>query len=302
LYATAFAEVPDATPWLKGQFSQLRMRPAFKDAVLDAQTQAANEGVKLDTKNQTQIAHYAKMSLDDAINKAKAAGSDASGLISTRDKLVSVMESKDFAPSYRVARDTYKQMSQPINEADTAAAIQQASARPLDGQIMPNAFAKALSDRTAQRATGYSGATLENTMSPEALASLNGIKADLARSVAAQNSGRGPGSDTIQKLAYSNMIDQAGIPTWLRNFAPTEMAGNLALKGGNVIYGKASETMANRLAHTMLSPEEAARIMALPQAQQNEAIKSLMSNIGRTGGLLAPSMAAPSGLLAYPQQ
>lgn len=299
LYEAAFAQTPDTTPWLKGQFSNLKMRPAFKSAIQEAQERAMNEGIKLDPKNTTQVAHYAKMALDDMIGKAKASGGDAQGLISTRDKLVMVMESKDFAPAYREARSTYAAMSKPINEIDTVAAVQKAATNPLTEQLQPQAFARAMSDQTAQRATGFRGATMENTLSPEAMQQLQAIQADLARSQFAQNAGRGPGSDTIQKLAYSNMIDAAGIPSFLRNLGVGQIAGNLATRGADAIYGRASKEMSTKLAQSMLNPQEVARLL------QSGAISfPQYLALQKAGGLLgvtAGGQGMGAGLLVQPE-
>jgi len=285
LYKTAFAEVPTESPWIKGQFTQLSQRPAFKQALVDAQEQALNEGIKLDVTNTTQVAHYAKMALDDAIDRAIRAGSSAKGLISTRDKLVSVMESPDFAPSYRNARSTYAAMSKPVNEIDAAQAIQNAVTDKGTGRITPSKFFNALTDATAQKATGFSGATLANTFEPQNLATLQAIKQDLINAQYAQKAGKGAGSDTLQKLAYSNMVDQAGIPTWLRNFAPAQFGGNLLGRATDTVYGRANAEMSNKLAEILADPHAVAAIMRMPQAapsligpRAGNALRLLMQN------------------------
>lgn len=279
LYAKAFQEAPAATPWIKGEFSKLVQRPAFKDALKEAQSIALNEGIKLDPKNTTQIAHYAKMALDDAI--AAAEGNAQRALIGTRDKLVSLMESKDFAPSYREARATFAEMSKPINEIDVAAAIQKASVNPLKETIQPYAFSRAMSDQTAKKATKFNGATLENTLSPDALQTLRNIQADLARADFAANAGRA-GSDSVQKLAYSNLIDQAGIPGWLRSLSVAQLGGNLLGRGADAVYGRANAEMAKKLAESGLNPQEVARVMLLPQT----APSLLPQRLSTAGGLL----------------
>lgn len=307
LYKQAFSENPVDSPWIKGQFTQLMQRPAFRDALAKAQTLAANDGVKFDVKKQvfdpsktTQIAHYTKKALDDAIEAAQ--GEEQRILMGIRDKLVSTIESPKFSPSYAEARRTYAEMSKPVNQADIISSIQDRSINKLTGDVMPSAYARSLTDKTAQQATGFKKATLAGTMEPDQMAALDAIKQDLARSQFAQNAGRGPGSDTVQKLAYSNMIDAAGVPSWLQNLSLAQIPGNLLGKGANVIYGDANKKMNARLAEMMLQPAEAARVMALPQSQQNEFMRNLLTNAGRSAGLLAPAMAAPSGLLAYPPQ
>lgn len=267
LYKKAFSQAPQDSSWIKGQFTQLMKRPAFQDALKQAQTLAANEGLKLDPKNQTQIAHYTKLALDDMIKDAS--GNQRRALMSTKEKLLSVIETDKFAPAYGEARKTFQAMSQPVNEIDTALAIQKA-ATDFRGNLTPAKFVNALKDETAKSATGFKGATLENTMSPEAMQTLNGIREALLAKDFAANMGRGPGSDTVQKLAYSNMIDAAGVPTFLREFSGSQMLGNLASRGADTIYGRANKEMSTKLAEAMLNPQEVARLMQLKQIPFSE--------------------------------
>jgi len=280
LYKQAFAQAPVDSPWIKGQFTQLMKRPAFQDALKEAQTLAANQGLKLDPKNQTQIAHYTKMALDDQIKNAT--GNAQRALIETRNKLLTVIESDKFAPAYGEARKTFQAMSQPVNEIDTALAIQKAATRPLDGTIQPAAFARALSDKTAQSATGFRGATLDKVMSPDSMQTLEGIKRALQASDFAKNAGRGPGSDTLQKLAYSNMIDAAGVPTFLRGMGAGQMVGNLASRGADAVYGRANKEMSQKLAEAMLNPQDVAKLMQMKQLPFND-YQKLAAILGYAG-------------------
>ena len=77
----------------------------------------------------------------------------------------------------------------------------------------------------------------------------------------AQNMGGTVGSDTVKKLAYSNLIDRAGIPTFLREFAPTQVVGNLLGRGADSVYGSANKEIANQLAMTLLDPRKAGLLM-----------------------------------------
>jgi hypothetical protein len=130
LYQRAFAEVPGDTSWIKGEVNKLMQRPAFNSALKDGQEMMLNLGGKVSPDRPefaTEILHYTKLSLDDAIERATAQskGNSARALIDTRDKLVSMMESKDFSPSYREARDTFKKMSGPVNEMELAGRLRE---------------------------------------------------------------------------------------------------------------------------------------------------------------------------------
>jgi hypothetical protein len=121
----------------------------------------------------------------------------------------------NMSPAYANARQTFAAMSRPLNQMDVASTIAGQVHFAIEWQSATECIcAKALSDKTAAQATGFSGATLENTMEPAQLNALNSILKDVQRSTAAQNAGRGVGSDTVQKLAYTNLMEQSGIPTF----------------------------------------------------------------------------------------
>jgi hypothetical protein len=111
---------------------------------------------------------------------------------------------------------------------------------------------------------------------------LQSILADVRRQEAAANAGRGVGSDTVQKLAYTNMLDRSGVPTFLREFAPAQIVGNLAGRGADVAYGRANRELSTQLAELLQTPEGAAAVMqaaqqgALPNALQRLAANPYM--------------------------
>jgi hypothetical protein len=188
----------------------------------------------------------------------------------------------------------YQELSKPINQMKVAQAIadksinrlsRDESTGTLTGKLMPNAYGNALTDRTAQTATNYRQATLGDVMTPDQLGVLNAIKADLARAGKATENAGTAGSDTVKKLAYSNLIDRAGVPTFLREFAPTQAVGNLLARGADTVYGQANREIAEQLAQTMLNPREAARIMQQAgPSRYAQIINSLMNQgIGGAG-------------------
>ena len=143
----------------------------------------------------------------------------------------------------------YADKSKPINQMDVVQAILDKSRNPMAESLYPNAYGRALSDDTAQRVLGFGGATLDNVMDPAQLASLNAIKADIQRQSFADTAGRGVGSDTVQKLAYSGLSDAAGIPSFVRALAIGRAGGNLlGLSGsGNGLEDTAGECVRHGL-------------------------------------------------------
>lgn len=155
----------------------------------------------------------------------------------------------------------YQELSKPISQMKVAQSIVDKSTNKLTGKLQPNAYGNALTDQTAKIATNYRQATLDEVMTPQQMQTLNAVKDDLIRSVQAREMAGAAGSDTVKKLAYSNLIDRAGVPTFLREFAPTQAVGNLLARVADTVYGTANRDIAEQLAQTMLNPKEAARIM-----------------------------------------
>lgn len=233
--------------------------------------------------------HYLKMALDDAIADPQAGfvGQTRRAALGVKDDLLKWLDTS--IPEYGQASQAYAAGSRPINQMDIGAEIADRSINKLTGNIQPNAYARSLSDVTAQRATGFKNATLAGTMEPDQLATLNAIRDDLQRANFAQTAGRGVGSDTAQKLAYSNFIDAAGVPTWLQALAPAQIVGGVSSRAADALYGAANRNMANRLAMTLLDPAEAAETMMLTQPGGN-ALARLMRNSLTPIGLSTPAL------------
>lgn len=233
-------------------------------------------GEAMDNTTSLQGLHWVKTAVDDLIGSATRSGDAqmARAYTGLKDDLLRGIDA--MSPQYAQARQTFRQMSIPLNQMDTAAQVMNRSVNPLTEVVQPQAFARAFSDTAAQRATGMTNATLENTLSNQQNNALTNILLDLRRSNAAQNAGRGPGSDTVQKLAYTNILDQAGVPTFLRDFAPAQIIGNLGARGADVAYGRANRELANRLAEVMLDPGQAAQLM-LAQPQGGNPLMQLLA-------------------------
>jgi hypothetical protein len=114
----------------------------------------------------------------------------------------------------------------------------------------------------------------------------------------ASTAGRGGGSDTVQKLAYANMIQQAGIPTFLQNFAPTQIAGNLAQRALGLAYGEANQKLATELAEAMLNPQQAAELMR--QAKGNPQLQKALANALRSSAVMGA--ATPGAIQAQREE
>lgn len=251
----------------------LSQRPAFAGFINDAKRMAANKGFDIGNPlTSIDGLHYIKLAIDDALQPSPSnpLGRNAkAALMDMKEKLVTEMDK--VSPVYGVAREAYQEFSKPINQMAIGEELLK-TVRPLDQKLMAGQFSKRLSDETAQAATGFKGSTLENTLTPEQLQKLQGIQQDLARSNFADTAGRGVGSNTVQNLAYSNMLNQAGVPTMLRGLSGSQVLGNLASKAGDVVYGKANKQMSQRLAEALMSPQETLTLMQEAQKSGNSAL------------------------------
>lgn len=272
---------------VKGEITKLMQRPAIQDAVKEARRLAANEGVSMkDMTGSVKGLDYVKRALDDQINKA--VGNERRILVDLKSRLLTTIDG--LSPDYQAARQTFAGMSRPINQMDVAQEIADKSVNRLTGNLQPQAFARAFSDESVARATGLPSATLANTMSPAQLNAMQSIMLDVQRANAAQTMGRGVGSDTVQKLAYSNILDQAGVPTFLREFAPAQIIGNLGARASDIAYGRANRELGNRMAEIMLDPAAAANAMAGASRPSSNLMLRLMERPALGMALSAPAL------------
>lgn len=253
-------DLGELTPKMTKEISGLTKTPAIKRAMADAQVNAANRGLDIaDPAGSMRGLHETKMALDDQIKAVKAklerdgagaTSAELNGLMTAKTRLLNFIET--VSPEYKTARVTYERLSKPVEQLESIAKLAKKSISPENEKIFISRFSQDLQKLID-----------EGKLSNRQIERLTAIKDDLARTKFAETAGRGVGSDTIQKLAYSNMIQQAGIPTALTGASTTGFLGNLASRTGDVMYGRANREMAQKLAESLLSPEETLRLMRL---------------------------------------
>lgn len=294
LYAASGAKPVQITP----EIQALLQRPSMQDAVQRATKLAAEKGVPLDMQNLTgEGAHFIKMAMDDVAGSGAASGigrNEVGSIRNTLSDFLSKLETQ--IPEYGQARTSYAANSRPLNQADVIEKIA-GSATNFRGNLTPSAYAKAMTDKTAQTVTGQPNATLAKIMDPAQMSTLSAIKDDLLRSDFANTAGRGVGSDTVQKLAMSNILDQSGVPSAVRAFAPASVMGELAGRAGQIIYKDANEKMTAQLAQALLNPKDAAALMEAGMVTP-QMIK-LANGLRRSGTALG---AAAPGLIQANQE
>jgi len=285
-----YSQSSQAPVKMTNELVTLLQRPSMQAAVSRASKLADEAGEKLDLNSLTgRSAQYIKMALDDMANASPMSGiggNELRSIQSTRQAYLDQLGKQ--IPEYLEANKQYAALSAPLSQADLINEIT-AKGTSFRGDLTPAALSRAASDKTAQSVTGRSNATLQNTLTPEQMAVIQNVKQDLLNQDFAQTAGRGVGSNTVQNLAYSNMLDQIGIPTALREFAPAGVIGNLGARAGNVAYKSANERLANELANALLNPQTAAQAM---QRSQQGVINPQLVNLIKQSLRATPALSA----------
>lgn len=256
------------------EISNLIKRPAIKNAMEAAKENAANRGMDIaDPAGSMRGLHETKMALDRQIKTVKAkldrdnagaSSSELDGLMNAKTNLLSFMEK--ISPSYKSARISYDRLSKPIEQLES---IQKLAGKTISSEA-----------ERIKGVTDFSNKLKElkkaGVISDRQVARLEAIKQDLARGKFAAEAGKGVGSDTVQKLAYSNLMNQTSLPISASN------------RLGKVVYGDVNEELKNKLAESMLSPQETLRLMRLgrePKISPNQKTRNDLARLLTIQGL-----------------
>ena len=257
-----------ATPGLR----DLMQRPMFKQAAEQARVLAANKGVDIGNPIESlQGLHYIKLALDDMANPqaASAMGRNAFGAVNeTRAALTKELES--VAPTYGLARQTYADMSRPVNQMEIARVLRDKAMpaltdlNPALSRVNANSYATALrnADQTARTATGMKSLGMADIMDPAQMQAVEGIGKDMARYAASQEAGKVAGSPTAQYLGGQNVIRQMlgplGVPQGAMDAAAARIASGIA----NIPYKLTAGQTEQLLGRALTDPAVAAKILA----------------------------------------
>ena len=274
--AMDFAEL---TPELQKDVISLSKTPAIKRAMGQAQENALNKGYDIGNPNGSlQGLHETKMALDQEINAVKAklerdgagaTSAELDGLKAAKDRLLSFIET--VSPEYKQARITYSKLSKPVEQLETIAKLADKSLNPKDYSVYLGNFSRELEK-----------VKKEGNLSSQQIKRLENIKEDLMRTDFANNAGRGVGSNTMQNLAYNNMLQEVNLPNLLRRRGMAETVGNIAARVKDVAYGGANKRLTTEMADALLDPRKAAALMKLAGQQPLEAkISPEQANLAR---------------------
>jgi hypothetical protein len=253
----------EMTNEIKGLIS----RPAIKTAMDKAKENAANRGVDIgDPSGSMRGLHETKMALDEEINNLKAIleksgnkgakSAKLDSLQNAKSNLLNFME--DVSPTYKTARVNYERLSKPIEQLESIAKLADKSISAETEKIYISQFSKGLKELKQS-----------GNVSDRQIARLEAIKEDLARGKFAATAGKSVGSDTVQKLVYSNLMNETGLPISASN------------RLGKFVYGDINEQLKNKLAEAMLSPQETLRLMRLGNRPASQADAKTRNDLAR---------------------
>lgn len=243
-------------------------RPAIKSAMETAKETAANRGIDIkDPAGSMRGLHETKMALDRQIKAVQArlekdnagtTSSELDGLKKAKTDLLNFMESDKISPIYRAARVNYERLSKPIDQLEDIAKLADKSISPETQKIYISQFAK-----------GVKNLKDSGVVSDRQIARLEAIQQDLARGKFAAEAGKSVGSDTVQKLVYGNLMEQTGLPI------------SATSRIGKFVYGDINDQLKNKLAESMLDPEEAVRLMRLINKQKSSPDQKTRNDLAR---------------------
>jgi archaellum component FlaC len=267
------------TPEMQKQVSSLAKTPAIKRAMSQAQENALNKGYDIGNPNGSlQGLHETKMALDQEINAVKAklerdgagaTSAELDGLKAAKDRLLGFIET--VSPEYKQARQTYARLSKPVEQLESISKLAEKSLNPKDYSVYLGNFSRELEK-----------VKKEGLLSTQQLKRLENIKEDLMRTDFANNAGRGVGSNTMQNLAYNNMLQEVNLPNLLRRRGMAETVGNIAARVKDVAYGGANKRLTTEMADALLDPRKAAALMKLAGKRPLEAqVPTEQSNLAK---------------------
>jgi hypothetical protein len=257
-----------ATPGLR----ELIQRPTFRAAAESAKRLAANNGVQLaDPLQSLEGLHYIKLALDDALNPGAASAmgrNESRAIMGMRDKLAE--ELAKVSPTYGAARQTFAEMSQPINAME---ALQDLKLTDQRGNITLQKVKTAIEG--LERARREPGVNAAKSITDEQLSALRAIQLDLLRQDKL-GLGKSAGSNTMQNLGVNNLL--ATLLPGKTGAAINGKIGTSMAQAGRLVYSGADEKIRNNLVDFMLDPSlmPAARGGPTPAQLQAKAILDLL--------------------------
>jgi hypothetical protein len=297
-YGAAFGAGGEIGPKANRMLNAVLDRPAVMQAWKEAETMAANAGMKpkeMDPSN-LQFMHYIKKALDDLVSKAAASKADTgpNALRSltnpeggAKPAFLNMLD--EISPLYGIARGNFAENSKPIDRMTTLQNIMQRSqlATPniaQDPVMSLGGWRRAVN--SPEVSDKFSG------LLPEDTEMLGNVTRDLKRTAATAASGTPIKSDTAQNLATSNVISAA-----LGKSDPTSPLARMLSYPLKKAYewSGANKDMFELLVKAGVDPQLAAQLMrAAPTPAARTSLKNLLADRARATTLGAGIGAMPT--------
>lgn len=285
---------------VSSELGSITSRGALSGVTLDPLTLTPAKAI-FDGKN----IQYLKMALNDMANSGPQMGMGSHEVGAVKGTLGSLNEwTQANVPELRAADAAYANASKPINQMEIGQQLSNKLNPALNDfgttpRLNANSYAQAVrnGDSIAADVTGNKAATLESTLSPSQLQTVNQIGEQLARRANATDLGRATGSNTAQNLVSQNMLRQTLGPMGLPESWGESVAKNTLMQSimrPMQFIGKAGEgRVLDKLSNAALNPTEAARLMQLnidpSVAKAIWARQGLFGSIGTSGQLVNSS-------------
>lgn len=292
---------------LRPKITSLMERDEVRKAVQEARSLAKSEGHALDDMAGSVAGlQYTKQALDDMIsnlgpkeaNKRRIWGKTSAELKQVMDEV---------SPDLRRADRIYERLSREPNRMETARAVTNDATAALKDSatgspaLYSNQFAKLLNngaEKQVKSATGLSRRPLDQIMSAEQMALLNGLKTEVERQTSAQAT-RLPGSPTAKYLAGQDLIGRIAGPLGVpKSMVQNTLVENFLARPTTWALKSSEEQLNETLLRGMLDPAFAANLAKKGKPSATE--RGLLKAIERASPLLQGG-ALGYGLLDAPQ-
>jgi len=279
LYGRARAnyDPSSVTPEMQSSIDSLLKRPSITQGSKDAQRIAMEDGRLPSSDGSFASLEDVGHSLDDQISALNAAGQKklAGKVTQTKNQLLDLMD--NLSPDHKEARATYAEMSKPINRMDVGQALLDKLSSAMNDfgiqkQLRPTSFAEALAagDATAKKATGFSGAKMDQILSPEDMKTLQGVGQTLGQVRDAQTLGKAVGSNTAQNQISQDALRQIAGPLGLpQGFAENALMQTL-MRPQQFVGKLAEPKITELLQNAALNPQAASALMLKQLAKTDD--------------------------------
>ena len=277
-------------------------RPMFQKAVDQAKALAANKGQNIGNPLESlQGLHYIKLALDDMANplaETAIGKNQLAAVNSIRESLTN--ELAQVSPLYGNARQTFSQMSQPINQMEVGRTLANklipSTAGDIPASLNYSSLATAMRDpdRLAQQATGFNGAKMAAILSPQQMGTVNGVTSDASKIAEALKRGMGTGSPTARRLAQGDMLAQhfaqeapltSKVLSLASNIPGVGLVGKGVSLAANVVGDKVQAQMLSKLDNMLANdPQGVAKLIEaelsrIAPSQRQQVIRALPGSV-----------------------